>query len=397
MSESGAPVAVVLGLGQNGLATVRALGRRGVRVVGVDANLEQPTARSRYCRAVRCPAFRAGGESLVQFLVDLGARLPERGVLFPSGDLNLLAVSEHRTTLAPFFHVALPAREIVRLILDKTAFYDFTARAGFPIPVTRRVHADNVEEVAASLTYPALLKPALRDTAWRLEHDVKLYEMRSAEELRRAYERLAPLGVDLLAQELIPGPDHELRFSLTYLDADGMPLAMFTGRKIRQYPPRFGTSSMAESLRDPDVAELSIALLRALAYRGYASVEFKRDPRDGALKIMEVTGRTWYPHGLATHCGVNLPYLAYCHQTGLPLPRVEPWADGVKWIDEDRDVRSALAERRAGRLGLVAWLRSYRGRRTYALSALDDPGPALALARRTTRAALRRLPLRGTR
>lgn len=392
-----APAAVVLGLGQNGLATVRALARHGVPVVGIDSDLAQPTARTRYCVKLRCTDFREGGEGLVRTLLDLGAALPHGGVLFPSGDLNLRVVSEHRDVLSRHYRFELPERAVVDLILSKRAFYDFAAGAGFNVPQTRLLDAATIDEIAESVRYPAIVKPTLRDVSWRRTHQVKLYEVTSAAELRATFHRLRDASPELLVQESIPGPDSQLVFSLTYLDAGLEPLAMFTGRKLRQYYPHFGTSSMAESAWDPEVADTTLALLRALRYRGYASVEFKRDPRDGALKIIEVTGRTWYPHGLATRCGVNLPYLAYRHLLGLRVPRPTAFVEGVKWIDEDRDPRAAAAYYRAGELGLREWLGSYRGRRTYAIAAKDDPAPIFFYGLRLARAVIRRLgprPLR---
>jgi predicted ATP-grasp superfamily ATP-dependent carboligase len=385
------PAGVVLGLGQNGLATVRALGRRGVPVIGIDANVERPTAHSRYCRPVRSLDFRTGGRGLLDSLREIGEQLRERAVLFPSGDLNLRVVSEHRDELARYYRISLPDAATVDLILDKRRFYDFASENGFPIPATIRVDDTNVRDVAGSIRYPVILKPSLRDVAWRKEDGAKAYEVDTPDALVSTWARLAPLSDTILAQELIDGPDSQLSFSLTYLDDQSQPLAMFTGRKLRQYPPRFGTSSMAESRWDSEVASLSVKLLRALRYRGYASVEFKRDMRDGGLRIIEVTGRTWYPHGIATACGVNLPYLAYCHLLGRPLDAPGTFAEGVKWIDEDRDIRSALAEHRAGRLSVADWIGSYRGRRTYAIFAPDDPGPMLHLLARTARAAFRRV------
>jgi len=218
---------------------------------------------------------------------------------------------------------------------------------------------------------------------------VKLYEVHSAAEMRARFDELSPICPEILVQELIPGPDTQLVFSLTYIDATGEPVAMFTGRKLRQYRPRFGTSSMAQSEWNPAVASTTIDILRAMEYRGYGSVEFKQDPRDGRLRAIEVTARTWYPHGLATRCGINLPYVAYADALGLPVPISHGFDDGVKWIDEERDMRSALESIKAGNLTVGAWLGSYRGRRTYALAAVDDPAPILALARRTAASGLR--------
>ena len=384
---------VVLGLGQNGLATVRALGRSGVPVIGLDANLGQPTAQSRYCIRVACGDVRSE-EGLLGALLELGRALPHKGVLFPSGDLNLLVVSEHRARLAPYYHVALPDHEIVRLVLDKQAFYGWAAQHGFDIPRTHLLRSEDPRTLAKELRYPVLVKPHLRDAGWRSKHGVKLYEAHSADELVRAVESLARDHAQLLLQECIPGGEDQLVFSLTYLDPRLEPLGMFTGRKLRQFPPRFGTSSMAQSHWDPEVAERSLAVLRALRYRGYGSVEFKRDPRDGILRIIEVTGRTWYPHGLATACGVNLPYLAYREMLGLPVEPPTGFTEGVKWIDEDRDLRAAQRWRAEGRFGLGAWLASYRGRRVWAISAADDPRPGVHLVRKWLGAFVRTIAAR---
>ena len=48
-----------------------------------------------------------------------------------------------------------------------------------------------------------------------------------------------------------------------------------------------------------------------LGHTGLSQVEFKRDPRDGVLRLMEINPRLWQWHGLAAACGVDLPRIAY--------------------------------------------------------------------------------------
>ncbi len=58
-------------------------------------------------------------------------------------------------------------------------------------------------------------------------------------------------------------------------------------------------------------------------------VEFKRDRRDGQFKITEVTGgRTWFPHGLVTRSGINLPLIWYRDVLGLPVEPPTPTTRG---------------------------------------------------------------------
>lgn len=380
MHSDALPVAVVLGLGQNGLATVRSLGRQGVPVIGIDRNLKQYTARTRYCRRLLCADFKSG-EGLVDLLVNLGKRLPQRGVLFPSGDFSLELLSEKRQRLEPYYHFSFPEKKIVRLTLDKQLFYRFAELKGFAIPQTFFAQSDEEwRGIADQVRFPCIVKPFQPNLGWRqLFPDQKLFTAKSREDLLKVQNQLMPLHKDLIIQERIPGGDDRLFFSLAYLDKASRPMGIFTGRKLRQYPPDYGTSSMAESLWNPWIASKSIEILQAMEFTGYGSVEFRLDIRDQAYKVIEVTARTWFPHGISTACGQNLTYLAYCHLVGLPLPELSESRCSVKWIHEERDLRSSLDYLLAGRMTIREWLSSYRGKKTLAISARDDPAPALHL------------------
>ncbi len=112
------PCAVVLGLGQNGLATVRSLGRHGIPVIGIDRDLRHYTASSRYCTRILSPKYEEG-EHLIEILVKLGKTLPQKALLFPSGDFPLHLTSERREFLTDYYHFSFPEREVVRLTLNK--------------------------------------------------------------------------------------------------------------------------------------------------------------------------------------------------------------------------------------------------------------------------------------
>lgn len=382
--------AIVLGLGQNGLAAVRALARNGVRVIGVDGNLKQPTARTRLCEIVHCKDFR--GEGLLDCLLDLGRTLPAKGILFPSGDISLELVSEKREILDEYFSYSLPDKEVMRLAMNKQPFYQFCVENGFLVPRTYWPENETeVEKIRSEISFPCIIKPCQPNAAWRRRFpDTKVFELFSPEELMRSYRMLYDVYPELIIQEVITGPDSLLHFSLTYFDGEKC-LGMFTGRKLRQWPPFYGTSCMAQSCWNSFIADETERLLRTINYRGYASVEFKWDSRDERFKIIELTPRTWFPHGLSTACGMNLTYAAYCHICGLPVEVEQKFVDGVKWIHEERDIQSALKMWRQGKLGLGEWLGSYRGRRAYALAAWDDTGPIIAAGVRLMRQSARSL------
>ncbi|MCE5336692.1 MAG: hypothetical protein LLG06_19100 [Desulfobacteraceae bacterium] len=386
------PTAVVLGLGQNGLATIRALGRQGIPVIGIDRDYRHYTARTRYCKKIISPHYDEG-EHLIDILVELGKQLPQKGLLFPSGDFPLHLMSEKRESLQDYFHFTFPGRDVVRLTLDKKRFYKFAQERNILIPQTFfPAGTEDCRHAAGEIRYPCIIKPFQPNLGWRrLFPGQKLFVAENPESLVRLYEKLVVVHDDLIIQELIPGDDSQLSFSLTYFDKSSRPLGMFTGHKVRQYPPAFGTSSLAESRWDPFIAEKTIKILQEMQYTGYGSVEFKWDPRSKEFKALEVTARTWFPHGISTACNLNLVFAAYCDQVGLPVPKMNGFPDGVKWVHEERDLRSCLIRLRNRELTPVEWLGSYRGRRTYAIAAWDDPAPALYLVGNLLSAPFRRI------
>jgi D-aspartate ligase len=393
----GQPIAVVLGLGQNGMATCRALGRLGIPVIGIDSDLEQPSAHTRYGTKIACKDFQAGGPGLVDCLMEIGQTLRHKGVLLPSGDLNQAVVSEHREQLGEHFHIALPPKPVVEMFLNKKLFYQFAMKQGFPIPQTFFPSCpEDVERIAGKLAYPCLIKPFQPNATWRRTFDTRLFVADSAQALRSLYDHLFQVHQDLIVQEYMPGPDSELWWGVTYLNDAGEPLAVWTGRKLRQYPRRFGTATLAESRWDPWLAREATTILRAMGHRGYGVVEFKRDRRDGRFKITEVTGgRTWFPHSLVTRSGINLPLIWYRDVLGQDVDAPQSYQDGIKWIHEERDLKTvSLYFLPEGELSLWSWLRSYRGRRVYAYAAWDDPKPLLVAMRRVLKAGARRLTRR---
>src|SRR5438105_868251 len=78
------------------------------------------------------------------------------------------------------------------------------------------------------------------------------------------------------------------------------PLFEFTKRVIRRFPAMTGTACYAITDRIPEAAELGNRLFRHVALRGLANVEFKRDVRDGTLKLIECNARFTASQALVT-------------------------------------------------------------------------------------------------
>jgi predicted ATP-grasp superfamily ATP-dependent carboligase len=135
-------------------------------------------------------------------------------------------------------------------------------------------------------------------------------------------------------------------------------------------------STFVETVEAPQVEELAARVLRTLGFDGIVELEFKRDPRDGRLKLLDINPRVWGWHTLGRAAGVDFPYLLWRMVHGEPVARVRGRA-GVRWVRALTDVPTALRAVRAGQLSLIDYLWSIRPPIECAVLALDDPLPAL--------------------
>src|SRR5690606_28708044 len=130
--------------------------------------------------------------------------------------------------------------------------------------------------------------------------------------------------------------------------------------------------------------------------RGICGAEYKRDPRDGRLKIIEINPRPtlWFQ---ATHdAGKRIAEAAVRDLAGKPQPDDSPQDDSLRWRYGLKDMASARFYRRdGGRCVFPApEVSSAEGARanSWPVFASDDPLPALVEPLGYLRKAWGRLP-----
>ena len=385
------PPAVVVGLDHvNGIQAARLLAARGVPVVGVVQDPAHVACRTTVCARI-VPAG-PGVAGIVDALAALGPTLPSRGVLVPSTDAHVRAVSRHRDRLAPWFEVVLPPAPVVELLMDKGAFYAHAADHGFRVPRSVLLHGPaDVDRAARELVFPCVLKPPLSATpAWEAQSPLKAYVLPDAAALAAAYRRLGALADVLIVQEWVPGGVDQL-YSVNGYFRDGAPVATFVARKLRQWPTETGESCLGEEVRNDAVLDVATRLFGELDYTGLAYLEVKRHAGTGEHVIIEPNvGRPTGRSAIAEAGGVALLYTMWCDAVGRPLPAGElvQRYTGVKWMHLRKDLQAAVSLWRRGELTPGEWWRSVRGRKAYALLSLRDPGPFLADLARAARLAL---------
>jgi D-aspartate ligase len=370
------PGAVVIGGDYQGLGIVRSLGRRGVDVHMLDDEISIGGHSRFACGNTRVADLRSG-TAVVEALLALARRPGLAGaVLFPTREELVAALAHHRDVLAPHFRVPALAPRAVEAVHDKRCTYRLAARLGIPVPTTW-YPADVTELDAINVDGPFVVKPAIKENflyatgakAWRADDHRQLAEM-----FTRA-ARILPPG-EIMVQELIPG-DGAAQFAYCAFVKDGEPRASMTACRRRQHPTEFGrSSSFVVTVDLPELEELSAPFLREIRYHGLVEMEYKRDPRCGTYKLLDVNARTWGYHTLGHLAGVDFPYLLFADQVGLPVPegRARP---GVAWVRLLTDIPEAVSAVAHGRMSARDYLASLRTCRGEAAFAWDDPVPAV--------------------
>jgi predicted ATP-grasp superfamily ATP-dependent carboligase len=367
----------VFSLFDTGLGVVRSLGRAGIPVIGLDSNPVMPGFASRYCEAKLSPDPVHEPEALLEFLLKEGDRLDEPGILMPAADAYVLFIAQYREVLCKRFLFTLPPDPVLEAMVNKRRQYALAEQIGIPLAKTYYPESmDEVEQIKEDLDYPMFIKPYFGHL-WREVYGSahKGFEVFSPQELVARYEEIFKVGLQAMVQTIILGPDSNLYEVSFYIDRQGEPLGVFTHQKIHQYPAEFGVCTCAESVCYPELVELGLKLMRGFNYRGISSTEFKRDNRDGQLKLIELNPRFAQQNVLAADCGVNFPLIQYQDLTGVPQEPVQEFETGRKWMDLVIDFPSFWQYYRRHETTPWEWLKSWKGVRSFPVFALDDLGP----------------------
>ncbi|NQV26883.1 MAG: hypothetical protein HQ518_21245 [Rhodopirellula sp.] len=382
-SES-TPLAVICGASATGLGVGRDLGRRGVSIVFADYESFRPGFVSRYVSRGEAGIVARSEVDLIEKLIDLGRRQSRKPVLFQTTDQMVLTVAENRQQLEPYFHIANSTRPgIADVVTDKKSFYELCVEHNVVSP--RTVFPKTIDDalaVRSDFDFPVIIKP-IHGHLWRERlKGRKLLTASTPDQFEELVRKFADDIQDLMIQELIPGPESNLWIGGFYLrQSDGEPGAVFSGRKLRQHPPGFGSASLADACRNDDVVRLSLSFLQKIGYRGVCGTEFKFDERDSQYKMVEVNPRQTLWFALIDAAGIPLNYYAYCDLAGLPLPGTGTLREGIKWILFEKDLMTSLGYIIKGQLGVFRWLGSFRNVRVHAVMSLKDWRPMVSTLR----------------
>lgn len=369
-------LAIVLGCQHGGLAVIRALGRQGIQVIGVTHKPQEFGLQSKYLADyVICP-HPEDTDAFANFLLKRGINW-DGALIIETVDYYATAIAKHKEAIKTHYHIVTPDEITTQIFIEKNQTYALAAENDVPYPLLFQPNSlEDVEARLADIIFPVMIKP-VKSHEFVDEFGEKLFIVKDEKTLRQQLIPIFAKSHPIMIQEIIPGDDDTLLESIEiYVNSKGDIAAELFYVKYRQTPPMFGVMRVGRSVPPiEDIRDYAHRILRAVNYRGFASFEFKRDPRDGVPKLIEVNIRQPRNGQLLTASGINFPWIIYqdlvCDNQ-LTMHNYTP----TYYIDLIPDIGNSIVREPHKLINIGTMARPYLAReKTFAVWSRDDPKP----------------------
>jgi D-aspartate ligase len=304
--------ALVLGGYVNGYSIVKELHEQQIKEITL---FDPGRSLARYSNKIK---YRAVIDKKPEILLKELKKLHQHYdyiVPFPTDDLQLKNLHVIYSEVSDFCYIPFNRDNLLNAS-DKFFQYQTCEKIGVPYP--KSVNAKSVSdlEVIDGLNFPLLIKPSVKKY---LEADVfrTLYlEMKSNYFLaKKILIKKINEGIEFIISEYIPGDDTNIYAYTCFRSPKGEILNEWVGKKLTQYPDKFGTFSSSSNETNEHVYKQGRLLIEALNLFGIAEAEFKYDYKDKRFKLMEVNLRSHMWNRVGNISGVKLYETQYNYAT----------------------------------------------------------------------------------
>ncbi|MFI1484643.1 ATP-grasp domain-containing protein [Streptomyces sp. NPDC020747] len=337
-------------LHHGGVGAIRSLGRLGVPMYAITEDRYTPAAVSRHLRQafVWPTTGTERPERLVEGLLRVGRRIGRPTVLIPTDEEAAVLIAEHQEELADRFLFPRVEAGLPRRLASKQGLHELCLEHGIPSPESACPESyAEIEDFAAKATFPLVAKnreafvrrarPAVRGTT-------RIGTREGLLALARGWGE----HPGVILQEYLPREDAEDWIVHAYFDADSTPLAMFTGVKVRSWPPHAGMTANAYVVDNPELADIAARFIKQIGFSGVIDLDLRFDRRDGQYKLLDFNPRMGAQFRLfESESGIDVVRAMHLDLTGRTVPEGEQLA-GRRYIVENIDLPALLAYRRSG-------------------------------------------------
>lgn len=232
-------------------------------------------------------------------------------------------LSENKTELEEYTRIYQPAFSEMRKVLDKNLTYELARKNGIPVPANFPIDIRNIENDYESFKYPLVIKP-LRKFEW-IDGKARYFKVSeenyiwNKNEFHRKFFSYYKKNQNIELQEYVKGPGRGY-FSIIQ---NGESLIDYAHERIREFPVSGGASTCRKSIDYKILKELSLPMLKDLAWYGPIMFEYRYSEAEKKHYLMEINGRFWGSLPLAVNNGVNFPEALVRLITGDAIPDYE--------------------------------------------------------------------------
>lgn len=365
---------IILCCQEGGLAIARTLGKRGLFIIGVTHDSDEIGLASRYFNEIAiCPNPNNKSE-FIDFMVKKALNW-QGALLLESSDLYMQTLSEFKVELSKYYRLIAPDNNIAEIFIEKDKTYSLADSVKVPHPNIFKL--ETLEELDASeerIILPVMIKPIVSHEFVQI-FNTKSFICETFEELRSNFKRTLEANQPVIISEIIPGTDYRTMEKVQiYINTKGNISAEFFNIKLRQSPPLYGRMRVGKSTPvNEEVLELTRRLLKKINFKGYASVEFKRDYRDNQLKLMEVNIRQPLSSNLAIASGVDFPWIIYQDMIMDKQIRIDQYHENTYLIDLIDDVVNYI--RMDPSKNFIRFMQPYFGHKVFVIFEWGDMKP----------------------
>lgn len=315
---------IVFNCGYNGHSIIRDLGREGIKGYALDTWKSVGTY-SRYAKYIPVADPKKSEKDFIDQLIGICQKEPEKPLLFATNDEWVAAISKNKEILKQVSIPVVSDWGAVKMVLDKSLFYQLGAERGYETPKTWKSTAlENIPDNE----FPLIIKPIWRrmTSDWGKQYSTKNLDnirfilVRNKEEAWKGLLEHSAVLDHILLQSYIPGVS-DCKYSIgVYANSSSEVLAMFKGRKKRGYPAAYGDTVVGETAEIPDhIVQLINRCTKEIGLEGILEFEFLYDSSRNKFWLLEINPRSWSWVGVTRYAGVSLPWLAYKDRVGLPV------------------------------------------------------------------------------
>ncbi len=337
------PPCIVLGRSPTALYAIRELGRATVPICS-EGRHSHTANWSRYLTYTPSTIDGDTDQERVNLLLDsVRTSRNQKAFLLASSDQDIAFISRNSDKLSEHFHFQYSyLNGLAEKLMDKGYLYNLCKKHNIPVPSTWIKNKTELQTINRYLRYPCIIKPSLIHEVKETMVGKKLWVAETVKDFDTIVANLPPGNTSWLVQEIIPGPESEIWLYAAYFDLNSDPHQACTARKLRQFPPGFGSASLVCTDNNQELKTVCETFFKKMSYQGIATAELKRDIVDGKMKMIEINPRPSLWFGVTSKAGRSITLAAYLDAIG-EKPVIEgPQLNNVYWRYLFKDLYSIL-------------------------------------------------------